>query len=66
MLVMLLLELDQLPWYLLCSSQVACDAWLTTSPLGTPRGRCDEYSSKIFPQLRNKGFIDQEKSGQYN
>jgi hypothetical protein len=29
------------------------DAWLMTSPLGTPRGRCDEYSSKIFPQLRN-------------
>jgi hypothetical protein len=20
-------------------------AWWTTSPLGTPRGRCDEYSS---------------------
>jgi hypothetical protein len=31
------------------------DAWLMTSPLGTPRGRCDEYSSKIFPQLRNQG-----------
>jgi hypothetical protein len=27
-----------------------------TSPLGTPRGRCDEYSSKIFPQLRNQGM----------
>jgi hypothetical protein len=27
-----------------------------TSPLGTPRGRCDEYSSKIFPQLRNQGL----------
>jgi hypothetical protein len=26
------------------------DAWLMTSPLGTPRGRYDEYSSKIFPQ----------------
>jgi hypothetical protein len=25
-----------------------------TSPLGTPRERCDEYSSKIFPQLRNQ------------
>jgi hypothetical protein len=32
------------------------DAWLMTSPLGTPRGRCDEYSSKIFPQLRNQGL----------
>jgi hypothetical protein len=27
-----------------------------TSPLGTPRGRCDEYGSKIFPQLRNQGL----------
>jgi hypothetical protein len=27
-----------------------------TSPLGTPRGRCDEYSSKVFPQLRNQGM----------
>jgi hypothetical protein len=27
-----------------------------TSPLGTPRERCDEYSSKIFPQLRNQGL----------
>jgi hypothetical protein len=27
------------------------DAWLMTSPLGIPRGRCDEYSSKIFSQL---------------
>jgi hypothetical protein len=32
------------------------DAWLMTSRLGTPRGRCDEYSSKIFPQLRNQGL----------
>jgi hypothetical protein len=32
------------------------DAWLMTSPLGTPRGRCDEYSSKIFPQLRSQGM----------
>jgi hypothetical protein len=29
---------------------------LMTSLLGTPRGRCDEYSSKIFPQLRNQGL----------
>jgi hypothetical protein len=27
-----------------------------SSPLGTPRGRYDEYSSKIFPQLRNQGL----------
>jgi hypothetical protein len=27
---------------------------LMTSPLGTPRGRCDEYSSKVFPQLETK------------
>jgi hypothetical protein len=27
-----------------------------SSPLGTPRGRCDEYSSKIFSQLRNQGM----------
>jgi hypothetical protein len=27
-----------------------------TGPLGTLRGRCDEYSSKIFPQLRNQGL----------
>jgi hypothetical protein len=32
------------------------DCWLMTNPLGTPRGRCDEYSSKIFPQLRNQGM----------
>jgi hypothetical protein len=32
------------------------DCWVMTSPLGTPRGRCDEYSSKIFPQLRNQGM----------
>jgi hypothetical protein len=42
------------------------DVWLMTSPLGTPRGRCDEYSSKIFPQLRNQGLIIQEKSRQYD
>jgi hypothetical protein len=34
----------------------AIDAWLMASLLGTPRGRCDEYSSKIFPQLRNQGL----------
>jgi hypothetical protein len=40
------------------------NTWLITSPLGTPRGRYDEYSSKIFPQLRNQGLIVQEKSRQ--
>jgi hypothetical protein len=25
-----------------------------TGPLGTPRGRCDEYSSKIFPRYETK------------
>jgi hypothetical protein len=35
-----------------------------TSPLGTPRGRCDEYSSKIFPQLRNQGLIVLEEERQ--
>jgi hypothetical protein len=28
-----------------------------TSPLGTPRGRCDEYSSKIFPLVKKPRFI---------
>jgi hypothetical protein len=37
-------------------SVLGYDAWLMTSPLGTPRGRCAEYSSKIFPQLRNQGL----------
>jgi hypothetical protein len=27
-----------------------------TVQLGTPRGRYDEYSSKVFPQLRNQGM----------
>jgi hypothetical protein len=25
-----------------------------TGPLGIPRGRCDEYSRKIFPQYKTK------------
>jgi hypothetical protein len=33
------------------------DAWLMTSPLGTPRGKCDEYSSKIFPSIKKPRFI---------
>jgi hypothetical protein len=32
-----------------------------TVQLGTPRGRYDEYSSKVFPSIRNQGFIIQEK-----
>jgi hypothetical protein len=35
-----------------------CLGWcyLFTVQLGTPRGRYDEYSSKVFPQLRNQGM----------
>jgi hypothetical protein len=32
-----------------------------TDQLGTTRGRYDEYSSKIFPSVRNQGFIVQEE-----
>jgi hypothetical protein len=32
-----------------------------TSPLGTPRGRYDEYSSKIFPQLETKVYRSGEE-----
>jgi hypothetical protein len=32
------------------------DAGRITTQLGTPRGRYDEYSSKSFPQLRNRGM----------
>jgi hypothetical protein len=35
---------------------VGCCIWLMTSPLGTPRGRCDEYSSKIFPSVKKPKF----------
>jgi hypothetical protein len=28
-----------------------------TSSLGTPRGRCDEYSSKVFPSIKKPRFI---------
>jgi hypothetical protein len=40
------------------------DCWVMTSPLGTPRGRCDEYSSNVFPQLETKVYVDQERSKQ--
>jgi hypothetical protein len=29
-----------------------------TSPLGTPRGRCDEYSSKVFPSVKKLRYVD--------
>jgi hypothetical protein len=32
-----------------------------TSPLETPRGRCDEYSSKLLPSVKKPRFIDQER-----
>jgi hypothetical protein len=28
-----------------------------TSPLGTPRERCDEYSSKVFPSIKKPRII---------
>jgi hypothetical protein len=40
------------------------DAWLMTSPLGTPRGRYDEYSSKVFPSVKKPRYADQERSRQ--
>jgi hypothetical protein len=38
------------------NNNIIIDAWLMACPLGIPRGWCDEYSSKIFPQLRNQGM----------
>jgi hypothetical protein len=29
-----------------------------TSPLGTPRGRCDEYSSKIFLSIKKPSYVN--------
>jgi hypothetical protein len=29
--------------------------------LGTPRGRYDEYISKVFPSVKKPRFIDQER-----
>jgi hypothetical protein len=29
-----------------------------TSPLGTPRGRCDEYNSKVFPSIKKPRYVD--------
>jgi hypothetical protein len=35
--------------------------YLFTIQLGTPRGRYDEYSSKVFPLVKKPRFIVQEK-----
>jgi hypothetical protein len=35
-----------------------------TSQLGTPRGRYDEYSSKVFPSVKKPRYVDQERSKQ--
>jgi hypothetical protein len=32
-------------WHFIAHPLLVLDAWWITSPLGTPRGRCDEYSS---------------------
>jgi hypothetical protein len=29
-----------------------------TSPLGTPRGRYDEYSSKVFPSVKKPRYVN--------
>jgi hypothetical protein len=29
--------------------------------LGTPRGRYDEYSSKVFPSVKKPMYVDQER-----
>jgi hypothetical protein len=36
--------------------------WFFTVQLGTPRGRYDEYSSKLFPQKETKVCRIQEKA----
>jgi hypothetical protein len=33
------------------------DCCLMASPLGTPRGKYDEYSSKVFPSVNKPRFI---------
>jgi hypothetical protein len=35
--------------------------YLFTVQLGTPRGRYDEYSSKVFPSVKKPRFIVQER-----
>jgi hypothetical protein len=34
---------------------------IITSQLGTPSGRCDEHSSKFFPQLETKVYRSKKK-----
>jgi hypothetical protein len=36
--------------------------YLFTVQLGTPRGRYDEYSSKVFPPVKKPRYVDQERS----
>jgi hypothetical protein len=42
------------------------DAWrwcyLFTVQLGTPRGRYDEYTSKVFPSVKKPRYINQERN----
>jgi hypothetical protein len=40
------------------------DAWWMTSPLGTPRGRYDEYSSSFSLSKKPRFNDDQKKSRQ--
>jgi hypothetical protein len=35
--------------------------YLFTVQLGTPRGRYDEYSSKVFPLVKKPRYVDQER-----
>jgi hypothetical protein len=32
--------------------------------LGTPRGRYDEYNSRVFPSVKKPRYADQERSRQ--
>jgi hypothetical protein len=38
--------------------------YLFTVQLGTPRGRYDEYSSKVFPSVKKPRYVCQERSKQ--
>jgi hypothetical protein len=42
---------------------VWCLRWcyIFTVQLGTPRGRYDEYSSKVFPSVKKPRYVDQER-----
>jgi hypothetical protein len=43
------------------SSGLNADAWWMTSPLGTPRGRYDEYSSLFSLSKKPRFNVDQER-----